>query len=165
MANEPAPRAKAGAKAKRDELSPVVLIPTPAQLASGVRVIDVGEEIYPRAVVLAVARAHKCGWGSRVTYSQFLDVPPFAGKHKGQWVTKHCLRVRCWRDTMRVEASWIGTDEDGWKFDSAQAFSAGFGLTQPLSSDVFGKLIDGRMALVQGKVGADVAETGQYAAV
>lgn len=159
---EPARRATAGAKAKvkRGELSPVILIPTPAQLAAGVRVIDADPEVWPRAVRSAVEKVRRYAWSNRVTYSQFLDVPPSAGKHKGEWVTKHCLRVRCWRDTMRVEASWVGTDEDGWKFDGAQAFSAGLGLSQPLSSEVFGKLIDGRMVLTQGRVGANVAETG-----
>lgn len=140
-------------KVKKGELKPVILVPTPAQLARGERVIDAEPEIWPAAVKAMVKKAGSHGWGCRVTYSQFLDIPPVSGKNVGEWVTKHCLRVRTWLGDVAAEGTWIGAEADGWKPDTAQAYHRQWGLSVPFGVKVMGELLDGTMVIARDERG------------
>lgn len=105
---------------ERSELSVRVLIPTPAQLAAGIRLIDAEPETWPQAVRDTVRRAETAGWRWRVTRSHFLDIPPTTGWSKGEWVDTHSLAVRLGKQLAgRAWGVWHGT-ERGWRYDSGQ---------------------------------------------
>lgn len=149
MSAEPVRRATAGVPAKRSEMVPTVLVPTPAQLAMGQCVVDAPRENWPRPVVLLVERAQRAGWTVRVTYSQVLDVPAIAGKYKGERVVKHFLAVRLEHRERGVMAygTWCGTDETGWKADRAQAMLVNHWPTKSFGVMDLGRLIDGTVEI------------------
>lgn len=106
---------------ERSDLRPKILVPTPAQLERGERVIDADSEIWPDQVRTAVGRAETHGWAWRVTYSHVLAVPPVTGADAGQWVDTHVLVVRMAKPWIgRAWGCWHGTERLGWKFESAQ---------------------------------------------
>lgn len=139
------------------ELKPVILVPTPAQLEAGIRVIDADPAVWCASVKAMVERAKRNNWTFRVTYSQFIDVSSNRGKHAGEAVTKHTLAVRMWRDSgihlIRCYGMWHGTDEDGWKASGAGAVSFLFGMVKLSGITDLEKLIDGRMTITRGQTG------------
>lgn len=159
-----AKRVAAGGRAAeptRAELRPVILVPTPAQLARGERVLDADPESYPQAVRLAVDKAQKAGFVTRVTWSHFKNTPPVAGKNAGLWVDTHCLCLRLVRGegdfATRAWGCWWGT-EDGWKYDSGQWWAPFIPRIVNVSATGFIGLITGAMV-----IGYDVG-TGRYCA-
>jgi len=163
MATEPTKRATAGVAAKVDRGGgkPALLVPTPAQLARGERVLDADPSDYPQAVRLAVDKARKAGFAVRVTYSHFQDVPAVSGKHKGEWVETMSMCVRLVRGegdfATRAWGCWLGT-EDGWKYDSGQWWAPFIPRIVNVSATGFIGLITGAMV-----IGYDVG-TGRYCA-
>jgi len=128
---------------------PTILIPTPAQLARGQRMVDMPREQWPQSVTSLVDKAQRHGWSVRVTYSQVLDIPTIAGKHKGERQIKHWLAVRLEHAARGVKAygTWCGTDETGWKADHGQAM-----LVNHWPTTIFGvmdlvRLVTGKMEI------------------
>lgn len=148
---EPTKRATAGVarKVPRAELEPTILVPTAAQIARGQRLIDAERTQWPRPIELLVDKAAKHGWSVRVTYSQVLDVPTVAGKHKGERQIKHFLAVRLEHHSRAVRAYgiWCGTDESGWKADHAQAMLVNHWPTTTFGVTDLGRLVTGEMQI------------------
>lgn len=138
-----------GKKPPREDLVPRILVPTPAQLAAGVRVVDADPDTWPAQVGLAVKRAEKAGWSWRVSYSHFLAVPPTGGADAGQWVDTHSMVVRLSREWVgRAWGAWHGTERLGWKFDSAQFWGAFMPRQIKVGADALAGLIVGTMNVV-----------------
>ena len=124
---------RAGARAdevERAPLVPLILVPSPADLAAGRRVITAEEDEIPRAARLFRDRAEAAGWTTQVTYSHFWDVPPATGAWAGRWVPKHSMFVRFWHLGRRLRgyAGWTCVD-DG---TGAARWSSGGGQVQIL---------------------------------
>lgn len=100
----------------------VILEPTPAQLAAGVRVLPFEGEL-PKTAADLVALAGRAGWSAMATRSRFLDVPAVSGKYKGQYAEKVCAAIRLeHRGRMLIGAAF-------WLFDvTAGAWKADDGL-------------------------------------
>lgn len=147
MSVEPTRRATAGAPAKRAEMSPTLLVPTIAQLAARVRQVDADPSQWPTAVTAMVRKAQGAGWGTRVTYSQILDIPTIAGKHKGERQIRHYLAVRLEHGGRGIAAYgvWAGTEDTGWKADHAQAMLFNHWPTTTFGVTELGRLIAGDM--------------------
>lgn len=143
---EPTRRATAGAPAKRADMEPTILVPTAAQLARGVRVIDADPAQWPSTVSSLAAKAEKHGWSVRVTYSQVLDIPTLAGKHKGQRQIKHFAVLRLEHHERRIRAYglWTGTEDTGWSASHAQAMLINHWPTTQFNVTELGKLIAGQ---------------------
>lgn len=132
--------------AEKKALVPQLLVPTPAQLARGERVIDLDPDAWCKAVRDMVKRAERAGWTCRVTYSHFLGVPPVAGRMTGQWVPTHVQCVRLRGMFAQAWGAWHGTDHDGWKWDSGQYLPLG-GLLMNVSATGLSGLITGKMTI------------------
>lgn len=147
MVDEPTRRATAGAPPKRADMAPTILIPTPAEMARGQRLIDAPRDQWPRAVELLADKAERAGWNVRVTYSQVLDLPAIAGRHKGERVVKHYLAVRLFHVKRQIMAYgiWSGTEDTGWKADHAQAMLVNHWPTTTFGVTELGKLVTGLM--------------------
>jgi hypothetical protein len=148
---EPTRRATAGAAktTPRAELKPTILVPTPAQLAAGIRLVDADESQWPRPVALMVRKAQAAGWETRVTYSQVLDIPAVAGKYKGQQVIKHFLAVRMFHVKRQIRAYgiWKGVEDQGWSADCAQAMLINHWPTTAFGVEDLGRLVTGAMEI------------------
>lgn len=70
---------------------PIVLVPTPAQLARGQRVIDATDEQMPKTCRALVAKLTAAGVAHRVTYAHAL-LPPVRGSD--DWVDNHSVVIR-----------------------------------------------------------------------
>lgn len=145
---EPTRRATMGAAApvKRADMQPTILVPTPAQLARGQCVIEASQEQWPSAVRQLAAKAEKHGWTVRTTYSQILDIPTVAGRHKGERQIRHYLAVRLEHRERGILAygMWCGTDDSGWKADHAQAMLVNHWPTTVFGVVELGKLVTGQ---------------------
>lgn len=150
MALEPTKRATQGAPAKVDKSGyPKILVPTPAQLAAGVRVVVAEPETWCRSVAGLVRKAQRCGWEVSVSYSHFIDTPPNMGKWKGQPVPKHSQAVRL-RNVFGIQAYgiWHGIEGEGWAAESAQAQWRGL-RSLPFGAEALEKLVTGKMMLIR----------------
>jgi len=133
---------------ERSELRPRILVPTPAQLERGERVIDADPQIWPGAVAQMVKRCEREGWSVRVTHSQFLAVPPVSGADVGQWVDTHCLVTRIRKEWVgRAWASWLGTQRLGWKFEVAQFWGQFMPRPANVAADQLNGLITSTMTM------------------
>lgn len=148
---EPTRRATAGSRESKPALVPIILIPSPADLAAGRRTITADEEDIPRSVRLMRERALAAGWSAQVTYSHVFDTPPYTGAWAGRWVPKHIMCLRVWRLDWKIRAYAIwsciddGSGVGSWKAEGGQAMiigghwaTSGFGVTE------FGRLLDGQ---------------------
>lgn len=133
-------------KVDRGDGQPKLLVPTPAQLAAGVRLIDVDPGEYCRAVGLLVRKLESLGWRYRVTYSHFLAVPAVTGRFVGQWMPTHSQCVRMSGMFARAWGCWHGTEEGGWGWDSGQYWPTG-GTVMGVSSTELTGLITGKMTI------------------
>lgn len=113
--------AVARASGVKPTVAPVILEPTPVQLASGLRVLDWDGQL-PKTAAELIALAGRSGWTARATRSRFLDTPAVSGKYKGQYAEKVCCAVRLeheWRLLVGA-AFWIFDVTAGsWKADDA----------------------------------------------
>lgn len=146
-------KSRAGARADAvivDEQWPKLLIPTPAQLAAGQRVILAQEETWCQSVASLVRKATRYGWAVSVTYSHFLDRPAYQGKWKGTPKPVHDQTVRLLReaDGVGAYASWHGVEGDGWAAQGGQAKWLGL-LSVPLSATVIDELVTGKVTLTR----------------
>lgn len=147
------PRAGARVEDVPEELRPKILVPTPAQLASGQRLVSADPAIWPDSVARAHRKALENGWLAMVTYSHFLDVPPYQGKHAGQWVEKFSLAVRVCKMPVLAYAVWHGQEEEGWSANAAGAWLVGVGPAVTFGVMEFGQLLDGRLNVVPQAIG------------
>lgn len=72
-------------------LAPVVLVPTPAQLARGQRLIDATASQCPSSALIMRSAAEREGWATRVTYSHALMPPKLGGE---DWRERHSIALR-----------------------------------------------------------------------
>jgi len=130
-----------------EDVAPIILVPTPAQLAAGQRIVDVASDSWPDSVRLMVGRAQRAGgWRVRVTYSQYLASP-----YRGERKLKHTMAVRLVRECDGVQAygMWQGEDDKGWSADSAQAKHPELGMCGPFGVTELGRLVDGTMMITR----------------
>lgn len=132
--------------AAKEALAPKLLVPTPAQLARGERVIDLDPDAWTKAVRDVVKRAERAGWTCRVTYSHFLAVPPVSGRMTGQWVPTHVQCVRLRGMFAQAWGAWHGTEHDGWSWNSGQYLPLGGVLLSVGATELSG-LITGKMTI------------------
>lgn len=133
---------------ERSELEPKLLVPTPAQLARGERLVDADRDIWPDQVVQMVKRAEGAGWLWRVTYSQFLAVPPITGADAGQWVDTYVMCVRLGKAwTGRAWGAWHGTQRKGWKYESGQFWGHFMDRAANVNSTELNGLVTGTMTM------------------
>lgn len=180
---EPTRRATAGSKggkkragARTEEpdtpaLRPLVLTPSPADLAAGWRVIVAEEHEIPRSAKAFFNRAVAAGWSAQVTYSYFWDTPPYTGRWAGRWVPKHSICVRVWHlgRRLRAYALWTCIDDGS----GAASWDTQGGQAQLLGSDAPGwptprvgvtdldKMIKGELTVKWGPVRAETDKKGR----
>jgi hypothetical protein len=132
---------------ERSELRPKLLVPTLAQLARGERVIDMDPEVWPDSVRQMVKRSERAGWAWRVTHSEFLAVPPVTGADQGKWVHTHAAVVRMWCGLGRAWGCWLGTERQGWKFETGQYLGLFMSYPATVNSTELNGLITGTMSV------------------
>lgn len=91
-------------------LRPVVLVPTPAQIARGERVINARPEFVPSAAAKLADVAREHGWAARLTYSHAL-IPPKRGSD--DWREQHTVALRVSRPDAAGAAFWADGQPDG----------------------------------------------------
>lgn len=105
-------RAEAARRGKiKEVLTPIVLVPTPAQRAAGQRIVDARDDQVPAAARLLAKRAIAGGWAVRVTYAHAL-MPPKRGSE--DWWDNHSVAVRLGHpDGRRAWGCWSNGGWDG----------------------------------------------------
>lgn len=160
---------RAGARDVADDkpaLRPFVLIPTPAQVAAGQRLVTAEEDDIPRTVALFRDRTLAAGWSAQVTYSHIWDVPPATGRWAGRWVPKHIMCVRFWhlRRRLRAYASWSCADDGSgaaaWSSDGGQAQIIGNWPTTKVGVVALGKMVAGDLTVKWAPVRFETAKRG-----
>lgn len=92
----------------RRETGTIVLEPTPAQLAAGIRVIEIGaDEAYVGAAKLYDA-ALAAGWAARIAQSRYLTEPATSGaiERRGRRLERVVQSLRVRRDPLRAYGCW-----------------------------------------------------------
>lgn len=104
-----------------EDKTPIVLEPTPAQIASGRRVLWLSHSS-SSSVEGLMAKAASHGWDAGMSRSRYLSAYVISGRNKGRRVEHevHCVRLRHRGRMLIGHASWeIEVDGGGWKFESA----------------------------------------------
>lgn len=97
---------------------PIVLVPTKAQRAAGVRLVDATQEQMPAAARRLRQQAIEAGWAVRVTYAHALMPPKRGGE---DWWDMYSVAVRLEHaDGRRAWGCWANG-----KWDSGQAIEPG----------------------------------------
>lgn len=127
-----AQRARERERAKvKEALVPVVLVPTAAQRAAGVRLVDARDDQMPARARALAKKAREAGWTVRVTYAHAL-CPPKRGAE--DWWDNHTVAVRLAHPDGR--RAWGVWSNGGW--DGGQIMGRNCGATElgALVSDV-----------------------------
>lgn len=163
-------KCRAGSRAEEAErapLRPLILIPSPADLAAGRRVIVVEEDEIPRSVRAFRDATIAGGWSAQVTYSHFWDVPPATGRWAGRWVPKHMMCVRFWHLGRRLRgyATWVCSDDGSgaarWSSDGGQVQIIGQWPSGELGIRQIERLIAGEVDLKWGPVRVETDKKGR----
>lgn len=106
-ADRPARREREAAAARVYVPQPIVLVPTPAMLAAGQRIVDARADQIPRTCAALVAKVATTGRAYRVTYAHAL-MPPKRGQQ--DWADSHsvCLRLPGFGFGGWVNGQWDG---------------------------------------------------------
>lgn len=122
-----------GDEREKPVLKPIVLSPAPG-------VVDVVMRTDCAAAAAMERKALAAGWRTMLSVSHFLDVPPYSGKHAGQWVEKRSVALRLARGDVRAYGIWIFAD-GSWAYDSGEERRPG--VARRLSAeDLTGVILD-----------------------
>jgi hypothetical protein len=110
---------------------PVILVPTPAQLARGQRVIEATDEQCPAALLRLREAALTAGWAVRTGYSHALHPPKRGGE---DWYERHHV-------TLRIAHEGRGQRGYGAWADGAWDGAVVLPFTRPLGAAQFAEVI------------------------
>lgn len=123
-------------------LRPVVLVPTPAQLARGQRLVDAAPTQCPNSALIMRTAAERAGWTTRLTYSHAL-MPPKRGNE--DWWEQQTIALRVQHDerALRGYAVWANGLWDGAQAGSTIGGALDLLTVRAYGSSAFADLLAG----------------------